>query len=74
MEVPGQTGLEFFSPCMGLAQRLPNGNTLITELSFGRLSRPPQLRAQTCRLDQDRRGHLIQEHRVLDVLEVSNPE
>ena len=27
----------FFSPRMGLAQRLPNGNTLITESSFGRL-------------------------------------
>jgi len=26
----------FFSPRMGLAQRLPNGNTLITESSFGR--------------------------------------
>ena len=26
----------FFSPRMGLAQRLPNGNTLITEASFGR--------------------------------------
>src|SRR5437773_9574032 len=27
----------FFSPRMGCAQRLPNGNTLITESSFGRL-------------------------------------
>jgi uncharacterized protein (UPF0248 family) len=27
----------FFSPRMGNAQRLPNGNTLITEASFGRL-------------------------------------
>jgi uncharacterized protein (UPF0248 family) len=27
----------FFSPRMGNAQRLPNGNTLITESSFGRL-------------------------------------
>jgi uncharacterized protein (UPF0248 family) len=27
----------FFSPRMGSAQRLPNGNTLITEASFGRL-------------------------------------
>jgi arylsulfotransferase ASST len=27
----------FFSPRMGYAQRLPNGNTLITESSFGRL-------------------------------------
>ncbi len=26
----------FFSPRMGNAQRLPNGNTLITESSFGR--------------------------------------
>jgi hypothetical protein len=26
----------FFSPRMGYAQRLPNGNTLITESSFGR--------------------------------------
>jgi len=26
----------FFSPRMGMAQRLPNGNTLITESSFGR--------------------------------------
>jgi uncharacterized protein (UPF0248 family) len=26
----------FFSPRMGIAQRLPNGNTLITESSFGR--------------------------------------
>ena len=26
----------FFSPRMGCAQRLPNGNTLITESSFGR--------------------------------------
>ena len=26
----------FFSPRMGIAQRLPNGNTLITEFSFGR--------------------------------------
>lgn len=26
----------FFSPRMGLAQRLPNDNTLITESSFGR--------------------------------------
>ncbi len=27
----------FFSPRMGNAQRLPNGNTLITESSFGRI-------------------------------------
>jgi uncharacterized protein (UPF0248 family) len=27
----------FFSPRMGFAQRLPNGNTLITESSFGRV-------------------------------------
>jgi hypothetical protein len=27
----------FFSPRMGNAQRLPNGNTLICEASFGRL-------------------------------------
>ncbi|CAF1439277.1 unnamed protein product [Adineta ricciae] len=27
----------FFSSCMGAAQRLPNGNTLITESIFGRL-------------------------------------
>ena len=27
----------FFSPRMGCAQRLPNGNTLITESSFGRI-------------------------------------
>jgi uncharacterized protein (UPF0248 family) len=30
-------GWNFFSPRMGNAQRLPNGNTLITEASFGRL-------------------------------------
>jgi Arylsulfotransferase (ASST) len=27
----------FFTPRMGNAQRLPNGNTLITEASFGRV-------------------------------------
>ena len=27
----------FFSPRMGYAQRLPNGNTLVTESSFGRI-------------------------------------
>ena len=37
VEVSGQAGWNFFSPRMGCAQRLPNGNTLITESSFGRL-------------------------------------
>jgi hypothetical protein len=32
----------FFSPRMGLAQRLPNGNTLITESSFGRFLKLPR--------------------------------
>jgi hypothetical protein len=32
-----QPAWNFFSPRMGNAQRLPNGNTLITEASFGRL-------------------------------------
>src|SRR5262245_35868658 len=31
-----QPAWNFFSPRMGYAQRLPNGNTLITESSFGR--------------------------------------
>ena len=32
----------FFSPRMGNAQRLPNGNTLINEASFGPFSRSPE--------------------------------
>src|SRR5262245_65643091 len=35
VEVSGQAGLELLLR-MGCAQRLPNGNTLITESSFGR--------------------------------------
>ena len=56
----------FFSPRMGNAQRLPNGNTLITEASFGRLfevtregrsSGTTSIRFSASRSSVDRRHH-----------------